>query len=222
MMTRLAKTNQGLTFTEVVTIIVVIWLGAFLLLPAFRSPNKSRRNDINCVSNLKQTALATLIWSHDNEKGFPWEVPITRTDRLEVVSGTLDWISSPEVFRHFRILSNELVTSKLLICPADKQRIIHDDFSTLSNRNLSYFVNISARFASSPSAVLFGDRNVMGGTLSSGFIRTYSSAKQLGWTKEVHQSSGNIAFVDGSASQIANWGLDDVASEVTALRLVIP
>jgi prepilin-type processing-associated H-X9-DG protein len=221
MTTRLAKTNRGFNFIEVVAILGVIWVGVFLLLPVLR-PARAHGNPITCVNNLKQAALATIIWSHDNEGGFPWQVSTTRTDLLSNASGTLDWISSPEVFRHFRILSNELVTPKVLICPTDKQRFIHDDTATVTNNNLSYFVNVAAQITNTPSAVLFGDRSITGGLLSNGFMRSYSSAREMRWTEDVHQSIGNIAFVDGSARQMSNGRLDDVASEVTAVRLAIP
>ncbi|HWN96173.1 MAG TPA: hypothetical protein VNT99_14150 [Methylomirabilota bacterium] len=185
-----------------------------LILPSLRSHG---HNPASCVSNLKQTSLAALLWVQDRDQPFPWQVPLTRT-------GTLELISSPQVFRHFSVMSNELYSPKILICPLDKKRRAGADFMAFSNRNISYFVNLAAQFdTNGVPAPMFGDRNLTGGSLSNGFLRTLSSTNGLGWSKELHQHFGNIALADGSVSRVETQALHAlVRTSAVPLRLAIP
>jgi len=70
-------------------------------------------------------------------------------------------VSGPFYFsyRQFQVLSNELVMPKILLCKAEDKRFPADDFSTLTNGNLSYFVGVTADY-SKPDTLLAGDRNL--------------------------------------------------------------
>jgi hypothetical protein len=216
MTTRLAKTNRGLTLTEVLALVAVLVVAGFLLLPALQSPKCHRPKASACLSNLKQTSLGALLFANDNDGKFPWETPLSR-------HGTRELSGSPEVFRHFISMTNELNTPKILICPADRQRNALETFSGFSNLNLSYFLNLAARVNTNEAAVpVFGDRNITGGSLSNGFLRTLSSSKEIGWSKELHQGLGNFGMVDGSALH-ASDAADQFASAFREpLRLAIP
>ena len=188
-----------------------------MILPALSHKRGCGSPGIRCVSNLKQAALAALVWAHDSEEGFPWQIPLTRT-------GTLELASSPEVFRHFAILSNELTSPRILICPADRERTGSSAFVSFSNQNLSYFVNFAAQLSTSSLEVaLFGDRNVTGGSLSNGFLRTLSSNSAPGWSKDLHEKFGNIAFTDGSVSRTDSRDLQQIVQTSSVpIRLASP
>lgn len=46
-------------------------------------------------------------------------------------------------FRHFQVLSNDLLSTKLLVCPADVRQPA-PDFVSLQNGHLSYVFNVAA------------------------------------------------------------------------------
>jgi hypothetical protein len=217
MTTRLAKTNPGLTLTEVLALVAVLAVVGFLLLPSLGSPKCHRPKASACLSNLKQTSLGAWLFANDHDGKFPWEMPLSR-------HGTRELSGSPEVFRHFISMTNELNTPKILICPTDRQRKALEIFSGFSNSNLSYFLNLAAEASTNEAVIpMFGDRNVTGGSLSNGFLRTFSSIKEIGWTKELHEGFGHFGMADGSAMRASPNELDEFASTSReSIRLAIP
>jgi hypothetical protein len=68
------------------------------------------------VTNLKQIGLAEIMWINDNERSiFHWRVPVAEGG----THGMLLMGDAPAQWAH---LSNELVTPKILVCPADKTK----------------------------------------------------------------------------------------------------
>ena len=213
--------RRAITQSDVVVLILVV--AAFAVVITAISPNFRRRSPpravrVVCINNLKQIGLAARIYANDHDDKFPWEVPATN-------GGTIHLANSPEVFRHFLAMSNELTTPKILFCPADTKRSRVEDFAKLQNAIVSYFVGISSTM-SNANALLSGDRNVTGGTLSKGFTRTFTSNSVAGWTKEIHHDAGNVGLADGSAQQVTAAGLNKqlqmVFETTPVVRLAIP
>jgi prepilin-type processing-associated H-X9-DG protein len=215
MVTRPSIPRTGLTFLEVLAVIAILGLVAFLLLPSLANGHRRPKRSM-CMSNLKQTALGAILWAMDRDSKFPWEISIAQT-------GTLEFAESPQVFQHFAIMSNELNTPGILVCPADNKRAASGNFAQLSNQNLSWFLNLNATFQTNgPHAPLAGDRNISGGSLRS-FLRTIESTNGLGWRNELHGYMGNIAFADGSVESMTTQSLcEAVSSKGFRLRLAIP
>jgi hypothetical protein len=138
-------------------------------------------------------------------------------------TGTLELATSPQVFRHFAIMSNELNNPKILVCPADSKRKAARDFARLSNTNLSYFIGLDAD-ESDPQRLLSGDRNIIGGTLSNGFLRLLATNSVVGWTRELHNNVGNVGLSDGSVQQMTSAKLSDQlhAQSIPIVRLAVP
>ena len=90
-----------------------------------------------CVNNLKQIALAFRIWAGENNDQYPFLVS-TNT------GGTMEWCATDSAgfdrnaAAHFRILSNELYTPKVLVCPADKKTVVATSFDQLAATNITY------------------------------------------------------------------------------------
>lgn len=217
-----AQPMSGLTRWEATALaicgVALLGLMVLLILPGFARTNRHNHSpQIRCANNLKQVVLGSLIWANDNEDQFPFA--------STKAGSSLAWVNSPEVFRHFQVMSNELVTPKILNCRADKQRWMATNFAELSNTNLSYFVGLDAR-EDAPNSILSGDRNITGGTLSNGFLRRLNANSDAGWTKEIHQNAGNIGLGDGSVQQVTPMRLRQQIALATTnrsfIRIAVP
>jgi Tfp pilus assembly protein PilE len=216
-MTLLAKSRspcRALTAVEVLLVVATVALLAVVALPMFARA-KVRTKRIPCTSNLKQVGIAYRLWSNDHEDKFPF----ASTNALS----SLCFVDSPQVFRHYEVMSNELVTPKVLTCFSDTKRKQVADFTKLSNANLSYFVGLDAR-EDNPHLILSGDRNITGGTLSNGFLRVLKPDNTAAWTGEIHVNAGNIGLADGSAQQATTPNLQKQLQNggLSVIRLAVP
>lgn len=188
----------GFSLIEVIVVIVTVLL-VLAVLPAILGHGRKPRYSINCASMLKQVSLASRMWSNDNSDRFPWQVSTNE-------GGTLEFAESPEVFRHFDVMSNELSSPKVLVCPRDTERLRASRFGPpLANSNLSYFVGIEAS-ETKPQSILTGDRNLIGG-VTNGALLIFLSNSLPRWEASIHTNQGNIALGDGSAQQLTDQTL---------------
>src|SRR5260370_1198812 len=128
-----------------------------LLLPQSLAIRKQRVRQNQCSNNLKQVGLAFKTWSLDSRDRFPMGYEAQD-------GGSREAVATGKIFSHFQTMSNELTTTKVLVCPSDK-RLPAKDFRTgLSNTNLSYFVGVDAEDPF-PDMFLSGDRNLTNGPL---------------------------------------------------------
>jgi len=95
---------------EVIVLVAVMAVVAAMLLPPV-SRSKVYSGRIACVNNLKNVGLADRIFSTDHDGNYPW--------MLGGTNGTKDFLDDPtQLWRHFAIVSNELSTPKILVCPS--------------------------------------------------------------------------------------------------------
>jgi hypothetical protein len=121
--------------------------------------------------------------------------------------GTKEFNTGPDTFRHFQVMSNELSTPKVLICPQDV-RIAAANFVHLKNQNVSYFVGLDAR-DEFPQSFLVGDRNITGENKSENGILKLVPGRSASWTETMHVNSGNVGLADGSVQRLSNSGLQN-------------
>jgi prepilin-type processing-associated H-X9-DG protein len=184
---------------ELLVVIAIIIIIAALLLPAL-AKTKAKANRIQCLNNLKQAGVAFQIFAHDHVDKFPMQVSTNQGGSLEYntaasnVAGLFYF-----AFRNFQVLSNELVTPKLLVCRADV-RPVATNFVMLRDLNVSYFAGIKAD-PGSPSSFLAGDWN-----LTNSDPRT-NTEFQFAWTKQVHEERGNILFADGRVELVKSFSV---------------
>ena len=189
--------NPGFTLVGLMVIIAVLAILAAMLLPALaRAKQKAR--DINCVSNLKQDGLAFRIWEGDNGDKYPMAVSTSK-------GGTMEFDTGAGTFRHFQVMSNELSTPKILVCPLDT-RTAAANFARLKNQNVSYFVDLDAN-EEFPQRFLDGDRNLTGDSQPENGILKLAPGGRASWTQAIHANKGNIGLADGSVQRLNDTGL---------------
>jgi type II secretory pathway pseudopilin PulG len=186
--------TSAFTLVALLVIIGVIAVLAAMLLPALAGAQRKAQR-INCVNNLKQCGLAFRIWEGDNDDKYPMDVPAAK-------GGTMGFDTGADTFRHFQVMSNELSTPKILICPSDT-RTAAANFIRFNNQNISYFVALDANEAE-PQRFLSGDRNITADNPPVNGILKLVPGQPVSWTETIHVNQGNIGLSDGSVQQCSD------------------
>jgi hypothetical protein len=146
---------------------------------------------------MKQVALGFRVWAIDNNGHFPMQVSVTN-------AGSMELAASGVVFPHFLVMSNELSTPKILVCPQDKRRAYATNFdSGLTDKNVSYFLNIDCD-PGDGSSLLCGDRNLTNVAPSGSRFVRIRNGSSIGWTKELHSGKGWLSFADTRVEGVTN------------------
>src|SRR5580698_2397951 len=136
MKARLSTNREAaLTLFEVGVVVAILVILAAVVLPLLGTGSTASRKapKINCTNNLKQIGLAYRIWAGDNNDAYPMGISVTN-------GGSMEMVLTGNVVQSFLVMSNELSTPMILMCPADTGRIRAHTFAGLANANISYFV----------------------------------------------------------------------------------
>ena len=204
-----------MSLIELLVVMAIIALLAALLLPAVGQA-KARARRIQCIDHLHQTGIGFISFANEHNGHFPMAVPASAGGSLELAqSGYLiegDFYFS---FRHFQAASNDLVTPRLLVCPADT-RSPAGSFATFNNGHLSYFIGVNAEFAH-PTSVLAGDRNLTNDYATAGTVARLGKNHALRWTEALHRFRGNLLFSDGHVEEKNSAALVAAGNQVPAI-----
>jgi hypothetical protein len=107
-----------------------------LLAPTF-AKSKFVAERISCAGQLAHIGTDFRVWSANHGDRFPFNVPGQEGGTLEFATQDGDGFDT-NAWRHFQVLSNELVRPAMLLCPADiwKKRAL--SFTDFGPDNVSY------------------------------------------------------------------------------------
>jgi len=223
--------TAALTMVEVLVVVLVLFVLAAILLPALAAAKK-KSSKIGCVNELKQIGLAFRIWSGDNWDKYPMEVSVA-------TGGAMELAVLGDAAAVFQVMSNELSTPKLILCPEDSlRRHAATNFTDDLKNKISYFINTTATDAD-PQMLLSGDDNfllnqspVKPGQVNMASTDTlewdetrHGEVTKQGWfMKDKKAVSGNIGLTDGSVQSVTSSGLTNALHQAVLAtnRLVIP
>jgi prepilin-type N-terminal cleavage/methylation domain-containing protein/prepilin-type processing-associated H-X9-DG protein len=194
--------RAGFTLLEVVVVlavtavVAVVWVA--IVLP-FQNKDRRRTARLGCVNNLKQVGLGARVWSNEGGDRFPWQLGTND-------GGTAEWMATAPVSVHFAVLSNEIQSTKVLVCPNQTQRKPAPDFQSLTDSNLTYFLSFSANEAH-PQTILSGDAGFSTNTTRVTGYAVFGTNTPVSWVSSPHGEAGNVGLADGSVRQNTQAGL---------------
>lgn len=203
-MNRIPSTNRpdGLTIIELLAVFACLVILVGLLLPSLGKSGVKAPVTV-CVNNLKQLALAQLVWADDHSAG------LATTNFPAANSEFQNKLTPASLASLYRSLSNELVNPRILACPVDKRRP-SESFATLDTNSISYFLNIDASMSGNPEAVLNGERHLRSTPPRSTALLTLGTNLDTSWDPDLlHKTIGNLSFVDGSAVKTSKRDLKE-------------
>ena len=140
-------------------------------------------------------------------------------------NGVWELVEDGYIAPAFRVMSNELSTPKILLCPEDKVRKTAANFSKeFYEANISYFLGLDANELA-PQMFLVGDDNIeSNGKLAGRGRSDITTNSVVSWSDERHKKQGNVGLADGSVQGFSTSGLRTAIQNTgtNVIRLAFP
>jgi prepilin-type N-terminal cleavage/methylation domain-containing protein/prepilin-type processing-associated H-X9-DG protein len=160
------QTQRAFTLHELLIVILVVAGMALLAVQAMAQVAK-RSPRIQCANNLMQISIAFRVWAGNHLDRYPQMVSSAQGGAM--INGAA--ILPINTYIIFQVMSNELNTPKIVVCPSDGERNATTNFLNVAGRGnfnnltVSYWVGRDAD-QTTPQMFLAGDRNVYGTSAS--------------------------------------------------------
>lgn len=225
-MTPTATTQQRQAFTliELLVVAAIILIILITAMPTLKGA-KVKKNEVQCLNNLRQVVMSYTLWASDHTNLYPWEVSTN-------AGGSQERIEHGRAVDQFLPLATYLPNPAILVCPADHGRSARNFYFGLDNTNLSYFISLDATITTTPNPatlIIAGDRHLTYSNQPVGpgiFVSTNFAV--LGWQSGFHtnsnQSGGTLAFADGHCEYVRAESLPSIFQRqgLTTNRLLLP
>jgi hypothetical protein len=213
---RQPRCSTGFTRSELVAVMAMVVLLLLVSFPAMGTRVGARTARMTCVNNLRQVGLAWRMSATGFNDTFPFQIPsFLGSHPLESVPAYQWW----------QVISNELRTPRILLCPTDSRTPARDFGPLFTSLSVSYSIGLDVGF-DLPRTILGGDRNVTGGVTSGATSMDFppQQAGSINWDLTQHALQGNILQSDGSVHQYDNAGLQQAlrVSGGQTNRLLLP
>ena len=133
----MALAGLALGYASLALFVVVAAILSGMLLPAL-SQAKGKAEGMRCANNMKMIGLSFRTWALDHNDRFPFNVSTNQGGTLELCAPGPDGFDKNAAM-HFLVMSNELNSPSILVCPADK-RPAAMDWEHLGAANVTYQV----------------------------------------------------------------------------------
>jgi competence protein ComGC len=193
--------RRGFTLIESLIMIAVLMITLFAFILPRMARAKVSPQYVRCQNQLKWVALSFRQWALDNNDKYPMQVSIRN-------GGAREWTEQGFAGPVFQVMSNELYSPRLLLCPHDPVRTNFTGLTwNLGSSNLSYFVAPDAD-ETQPQMILIGDSDLEmgGGSMQSGLMSLLTNSP-VGWSAARHNRQGNLGLSDGSVQVYTTAGL---------------
>ncbi len=212
--------SYALTLMEMLVVVGLIFFLFIALAMLSESGMKGKAQKIGCVNNLHEIGVAFRIWGESQSDDFQMQYYFSNRNY-----GVRESVESGIAYTSFQVMSNELGTTKVLVCPADNHRFAATNFTTdFGNHRLSYFVGVDAT-DSLPRSILSGDDDfeINATPIRSGLVQIFTNTS-IGWSNQRHAPLGNLLFSDGSVQSANNSVCSNLIAQtgLATNRLAIP